>query len=177
MARVFSIIGGLIGLAIVVVLVLALRQPDTFHFERSLAINAPADKIYPFINDFRRWTWSPYEQLDPNMKKTYSGSPNGKGAIYEWDGNDHAGKGRMEITEATMPSKVTLNLHFDKPFEADNVVDFTLTPKDDGTVVTWGMRGKNTFISKVMCVFISMDAMLAKDFDKGLANLKALAEK
>jgi uncharacterized protein YndB with AHSA1/START domain len=172
------IVVGLLATLIAVVLILALTKPDTFRVGRTTSIKAPPEKIFPLLNDFQSWSaWSPYEKKDPAMKRTFSGPPSGKGAVYEWDGNKNVGQGRMEITGSTPPSNVTLDLDFVKPFEAHNTVVFTLTPQGDSTTVTWTMQGPANFISKVMQVFINMDKMVGTDFEAGLANLKALAEK
>ena len=170
----------LVPLIVVVagILIYASTKPDTMHYQRSASIKAPPEKIFPLINDFHRWgTWSPYETKDPAMKRIFSGQPEGKGSVYEWDGDKNVGKGRMEITEVSAPSKVTIKLDFIKPFEGHNIAEFTLEPKGDSTNVTWAMRGPCPFIGKVMSVFIDMDRMIGKDFETGLANLKALTEK
>ncbi|MES2152290.1 MAG: SRPBCC family protein [Pseudomonadota bacterium] len=169
-----------IGLAaiIVIILVMALLQPNSFTVKRSIAIKAPAEKILPLISDFHQWgSWSPWEHLDPAMKRTFSGSTNGNGAIYDWSGNDDVGSGRMEVIAVTVPTNVTIKLDFFKPFEANNVTEFTLDTKGDTTTVNWNMRGPMPFLSKLMCVFVSMDKMIGKDFEKGLANMKTVAEK
>jgi uncharacterized protein YndB with AHSA1/START domain len=172
------IVVGLLAVLIAVVLILALTKPDTFRVERTTSIKAPPEKIFPLLNDFQSWSaWSPYEKKDPAMKRTFSGPPSGKGAIYEWDGDKSVGQGRMEIMRSTPPSNVTLDLDFVKPFEAHNTVVFTLAPQGDSTTVTWAMQGPANFISKVMQVFINMDKMVGTDFEAGLANLKALAGK
>ena len=173
-------LGGIVavGLAVATVLGLAATKPDTFRIERSVSIQAPAEKIYPLITNFRAWdSWSPFEKLDPQMKKTYSGAETGKGAKYAWSGDGHAGEGHMEITEAVAPSKVTLALAFTKPMEALNTTEFTLAPEGQATKVTWAMNGPQPFISKVMCVFMDMDKMIGPDFEAGLASMKAIAEK
>jgi len=145
--------------------------------QRSTRVNAPADQIFPHINDLRRWVaWSPFEKLDPAMNKTYSGSSSGPGAIYEWEGNKKAGKGRMEITRVTEPSEVVIKLDFIKPFEGHNVTTFTMTPAAGGTDVTWAMSGPTSFTGKIMHVFVNMDRMIGKDFEAGLASLKSVAE-
>ncbi len=172
------IVVGLLAVLIAVVLILAVTKPDTFRVERTTSIKAPPERIFPLLNDFQSWSaWSPYEKKDPAMKRTFSGPPSGKGAIYEWDGDKNVGQGRMEIMRSTPPSNVTLDLDFVKPFEAHNTVVFTLAPQGDSTIVTWAMQGPANFISKVMRVFINMDKMVGTDFEAGLANLKALAEK
>jgi hypothetical protein len=153
-------------------------MPATFTVQRSLDIRAPADRLYPHIADFHAWAaWSPYEKKDPTMKKTYSGAASGVGAVYEWEGNKNIGKGRMEMLEATSPSKVRIDLHFMKPFEARNTAEFTLAPRGDSTTVTWAMYGPQTFMGRVMGLFINMDRMIGTDFEAGLRNLKVLAEK
>ena len=159
------------------VLAVAATKPDTFRVQRATSIKAPPEKIFPLINDYHNWSsWSPYEKKDPAMKRTFSGAANGKGSVYEWEGNSDVGAGRMEITDTSPPSKVTLKLDFVKPFETHNIVEFRLEPKSDSTEVTWDMHGPAPFISKVMQVFFSMDNMVGKDFETGLANLKAVAE-
>jgi hypothetical protein len=160
------------------VLAIAATKPDTFRVERSVSIQAPPEKIFPLIDDFHNWgAWSPWENRDPAMKRTHSGAARGKGAAYAWEGNNAVGSGRMTIAESSPPSKVTIDLDFLKPFEAHNVADFTLTPEGGATRVTWAMHGPSPFFSKVMQVFLSMDSMVGKDFEAGLANLKAAAEK
>jgi hypothetical protein len=110
------------------------------------------------------------------MKRTLSGAPSGKGSVYEWDGDSNVGKGRMEITDSSPPSKVVIKLDFLKPFEGHNIAEFTMQPQGDATNVTWSMTGPCPFIAKVMSVFFDMDAMIGNDFATGLANLKALTE-
>lgn len=170
---------GLIALAavILIVLVIASTKPDTFRVERSISINAPAEKIAPFINDLHSWReWSPFEKLDPAMKRTLSGPTSGVGAVYEWEGNSNAGSGRMEIMD-TLHSKITIKLDFLKPFEGHNIAEFTMVPEGNSTKVTWAMYGPNQFIGKVMTIFFSMDKMLGREFESGLVTLKAIAEK
>ena len=163
---------------IVGVLGFAATKPDTFSVQRSTSIKAPPKKIFAVINDFHRWPdWSPWEKLDPTMKRTQSGAASGKGAIYEWDGNSKAGAGRMEIIESTPASKLGIQLDFIKPFEGHNIAEFSLAPEADATRVNWVMHGPTPFVSKVMQVFVSMDTLIGKDFEEGLANLKALTEK
>lgn len=167
-----------VAVFVVGVLGLASTKPDTFQVERSATIQAPPEKVYALLSDFRQWeAWSPWDKLDPAMKRTYSGTDREMGAIYEWEGNDKAGKGRMEITEAVAPSKVVIKLDFIVPFESHNVTEFTVTPDGDAQKLTWKMSGANNFISKIMTVFMDMDAMIGKDFEAGLAILKAIAEK
>ena len=162
---------------IAALLIFAATRPDTFRVERTASINAPAATIFPLINDFRNWdSWSPWEKLDPNMTRTFSGSPRGEGAVYAWDGNSDAGAGRMEIVESIPPSKVTIQLDFTAPFESSNVTEFTLTPSGDSTTVTWAMHGNNEFIGKLMGIFMNMDSLIGGDFEKGLAAMATAAE-
>jgi uncharacterized protein YndB with AHSA1/START domain len=163
---------------IIVILGMAAMKPDTFTVKRVIAIKAPPEKIAPLVTDFHQWaSWSPWEHLDPAMKRTFSGAPAGKGAIYEWEGNKDVGKGRMEVLDAATPAKTVIKLDFLQPFESHNVTEFTLVPQGEMTQVTWDMTGPMPFISKIMSVFVSMDSMIGKDFEKGLANMKATAEK
>jgi uncharacterized protein YndB with AHSA1/START domain len=150
---------------------------DTFRVERSIVIDAPAAEIFPHIDDFHAWeAWSPYEKMDANLAKTYSGPASGNGAAYAWVGKK-AGSGSMEILQSTPPSKVVIKLDFTKPFVAHNTAEFTLEPQGVGTKVTWAMHGPNTLMSKVMGLFFSMDKMVGPQFDEGLASLKRLTEK
>ena len=169
-----------VALAVVVIgiLIYASTRPDTFRVQRTTTIKAPPEKIFALINDLHAWaSWSPYEKKDPGMKRTFSGAPSGKGAVYDWDGDKNVGKGRMEITDTTSPSKIVIKLDFFKPFEGHNTAEFTMEPKGDSTVVTWAMYGPAAFMMKVMGIFMNMDNMIGNDFAAGLANLKAVAEK
>ena len=170
-----------IAIAVVVVLsallIYAATQPDTFRIQRATSIKAPPERIFAVLNDFLRWdTWSPWEKKDPAMKRTFSAVTSGKGAVYAWEGNRDVGQGRMEIAESVAPSKVAIKLDFVKPFEAHNIVEFTLEPKGDSTHVTWAMQGPMPYISKLITVFVNMDSMVGKDFEAGLANLKTVTE-
>jgi polyketide cyclase/dehydrase/lipid transport protein len=174
----FKKIALLIVVLIVAVLGYAATRPDALHVQRSATIKAPADRIFPLINDFHSWSaWSPYEKMDPGMKRTFSGPANGKGAVYEWEGNSQVGQGRMEITDTSDPSRVTIKLDFIKPFEGHNTAEFALVPQGDSTTVTWSMDGQSPYVVKLMGVFINMDNMVGKDFETGLTNLKTVAEK
>jgi hypothetical protein len=170
--------GALVGFAIIALLVYATTRPDTFRVQRSIRIQAQAEKVFPFLVDFRRWTaWSPWEGRDPAMKRSMSGAQTGKGSIYEWSGNAKVGQGRMEIVEAMPPTTVRVKLDFLKPFETHNVAEFILTPAGGSTDVTWAMYGPSPFIAKLMGLFMSMDRMVGRDFEAGLASLKAASEK
>lgn len=171
----------IIGIVIVVlvagVLIYAATKPDTFRVQRSASIMAPAEKIFPLINDFQRWgAWSPWEKKDPAMKRTFGAVTSGKGATYAWEGNKDVGQGSMEIVESIPPSRVALKLDFLKPFEAHNRIEFVLQPAAGATNVTWTMEGPTPYFAKIIHVFMDMDKMVGKDFEAGLANLKAAAE-
>lgn len=171
------IVATLIGIALAVVLVMASTKPDTFHVERSTTIKAPPAKIFPLIDDFHRWSsWSPWDRMDPAMNRKHSGAPAGRGAVYEWQGNKKVGEGRMEIVDSVPSSRVVIKLDFVKPFEGHNVTEFKLAPDGGSTRVTWEMHGPAPFVSKLMQVFMSMDKMVGKDFERGLENMKAAAE-
>ena len=162
--------------AIVALLAYAATRPDTLRVERTVRIQAPPERIHPLISDFHKWaSWSPYEKLDPAMKRTHSGAASGKGAVYEWDGNNQVGQGRMEILE-TAPSRITIQLDFIRPFEGHNIAEFALEPGGGSTNVAWVMHGPTGYLGKLMGVFVNMDTMIGRDFETGLANLKSLAE-
>lgn len=164
-------------LGVAAVLILANSKPDSFRVERSITMLAAPEKVFAFLNDFHRWAvWSPWEKLDPDMRRTFSGEAEGPGAIYEWDGNKQVGQGRMEVVESLPPDRLTIHLDFIRPFEAHNIAEFTLQQLGTSTQLTWAMYGPAPFISKIMQVFVSMDRMIGKDFETGLANLKAVAE-
>jgi uncharacterized protein YndB with AHSA1/START domain len=172
------IIAVVLAIIIAAVLILAATKPDTFRIERTAVMNAPAEKIFPLIADFHQWlNWSPWEGRDPALKRTYSGAERGNGAVYAWEGNKNVGSGRMEILEATTPSKVEIKLDFLKPFEAHNTAEFTMLPQDAATRVVWVMQGPAPFMSKLMQVFMSFDNMIGKDFEAGLAKLKTISER
>jgi len=178
MFEIIAIIAVVLAIAIAVILILAATKPDTFRVQRATTVKAPPEKIFPLINDFHQWgTWSPYENKDPAMKRSYSGAASGKGAVYAWEGNKNVGSGRMEILDSSAPSKIVIKLDFFTPFEGHNTAEFTMLPQGDATNVTWLMHGPSPFMGKIMHVFINMDRMVGKDFEVGLASLKRLTEK
>lgn len=174
----WTIIAILIVCAIATVLILAAMKPNIFRLERQAVIRAAPDTILGYITDFRKWTqWSPWEGLDPAMKRTYSGAERGEGAVYAWESKGKAGAGRMELTAVAPGSVAVIKLDFLKPFEAHNTSEFTLVPNGDGTTtVIWAMFGPSPYLSKVMHTVMNMDAMVGKDFEKGLQNLRTLSE-
>jgi uncharacterized protein YndB with AHSA1/START domain len=155
-----------------------MTDQDTYTVERTAVLGAAPERVFEEIEDFHRWpAWSPWEDIDPEMRRTYSGPAAGTGATYAWSGNRKAGRGRMEITEATAASRVVVDLRFEKPFRSHNVTTFSLETVDEGTRVTWTMVGPRTFGTKVMGLFTSMDKLVGGDFEKGLARLAALVER
>jgi uncharacterized protein YndB with AHSA1/START domain len=177
----FKAIVAIVLLIIVVVaglLAYAASKPDEFQVQRTTSIKASPERIFALVNDLHGWgAWSPYEKKDPAMKRAFSGAAAGKGAIYEWEGNDQVGTGRMEIMDVSPPSKIVIKLDFIKPFEGHNTAQFAIERGGDATNVTWSMFGPSPYVAKVMGMFFDMDKMIGQDFEVGLANLKALAEK
>ena len=167
---------GVVLLVVVLAIAIATR-PKTFRVERSTVIHAPADAVFPFINDFHLWNrWSPFEKLDPNLQRTYSGAEAGKGATYEWLGNREAGRGRMVIVESLPAQRVAIDLFFLKPFKSTSLAEFTFEPTTGGTTVTWAMSGNNTVAGKAISLVASMDKYLGNSFDEGLSTLKRVVE-
>jgi len=178
MFEVIAILAVVLAIAVAIVLVLAATKPDRFSVQRATTVKALPETIFPLISDFHQWgSWSPYEHKDPAMKRSYSGAASGEGAVYAWDGNKNVGSGRMEILDASAPSKVVIKLDFFTPFEGHNIAEFTMLPQGDATSLTWLMHGPARFMSKLMQVFMNIDNMVGKDFEVGLANLKRLTEK
>jgi uncharacterized protein YndB with AHSA1/START domain len=173
-----KIIGIIIVVAIAAILIFAAMQPSSFRVQRSTTIKAPPEKIFAAINDFHRWeAWSPWEKIDPTVKRSYSGTDNGKGAMYAWEGNKDIGQGRMEIIDSIPSSKLLVKIEFIKPFAATNTVEFNLAQSGENTTVTQAMYGPSPFISKLMGLFFSMDKMVGDKYEEGLASLKTIAEK
>ena len=166
-----GLVGALVGLVVLIAL-----QPDSFTVERSLTMTAPPAAVYAQVVDFQKWVaWSPWEKMDPTMKKEYSGQQGAPGAGYHWVGNDEVGEGRMTLTEAKANERVGINLEFIKPFAATNLTTFEFAPDGAGTKVTWRMEGKHNFFSKAMWLVMSMDKMVGGDFEKGLAGMQVAA--
>jgi uncharacterized protein YndB with AHSA1/START domain len=164
-------------LVVLALLAFAATRPDSFRVERSARIEAPPEKIFPLIDNFHQWEkWSPWEKADPALKRTYSGSEHGVGAIYRWDGNKDVGQGQMEIIESTPPGKLRIKIDFMSPFEGHNTVEFTLEPQGSGTIVRHAMFGPSPYLSKLLGLFFNMDNMIGGKFEEGLVNLRSLAE-
>lgn len=173
--------GYLLLIAVVVVaglLIYATTKPDQFQIARSVVIKAPPEKIFPLIDSPRAFnTWNPFLRKDPATKVTYRGPASGRGAANDWEGDRHVGRGSFEITDSQPPSRIQMKLDMSSPMEAHNRVEFSLQPQGSSTQVTWAMSGPSPYISKVMTTVLSMDRMVGSEFEKGLADLKALAEK
>ena len=149
---------------------------DIFTIERSATMHATPEAIVTNLSDFHLWmAWSPWEGIDPALQRTYSGADCGVGAKYAWSGNRKAGVGSMTVT-GVEPAAVHLDLDFEKPFKNANKVVFALTSHGDDTTVTWTMTGPKNLMSKIMGIFMNMDKLIGKDFEKGLAQLKAVVE-
>lgn len=173
-----STIISIIVIIVVAVLIYAATRPDSFRIERSIHIQATAEKIFPLLNDFHAWeAWSPWEKIDPKVQRIYKGTANGIGAIYEWKGNRNIGQGRLEIIEAEPPTKLVMKIDFITPFEAHNRVEFTLASKDGITQLTQAMYGPSPFISKLMGLFCNMEKMVGHKQEEGLTSIKSIAER
>jgi len=163
------VIGGFLGIVAI--------QPAEFRVVRSATIAAAPAAVFAQVNDFHLWqAWSPWEKIDPQMKRTYEGAPSGTGAVYGWAGNNDVGEGRMTLEESRPSELVRIRLDFLKPFAATNTAEFAFKPEGGGTSVTWSMEGKKNFVSKAFCMFMDMDKMLGGQFEKGLAQMKAVVE-
>lgn len=169
----------LLALVIIAILffVLLIGRPDEFKVVRSATMAAAPTTVFAQVNDFHNWdNWSPWAKLDPACKNTFSGAAAGKDAGFAWDGNNKVGAGRMTITESQSPELIRINLEFLRPFKSTNITEFTFRPQDNQTLVTWTMSGKNNLMSKVFGLFMDCDKMVGKDFEQGLARIKAIAE-
>ncbi|MDX6499795.1 MAG: hypothetical protein QOG23_3055 [Blastocatellia bacterium] len=171
-----KILLGLVVIVVILLVVIAL-QSSTYHVERTATINAPASVVFAQVNDFHKWNaWSPWAKLDPSMKQTFEGAPAGNGALYTWAGNNQVGEGRMLITESHPSDLVKIKLDFLRPFAASSNTVFTFKPEGNQTKVTWAMDGDKNFIAKAFHLFMNIDKMVGSDFEKGLAQMKSVAE-
>lgn len=174
---VLKILAGVVLVLAIFLGVVALR-PSHFKYERSGVINAPADKIYPYLSDFELGTkWSPFEQVDPNEKRAFGGEKQKPGSFEEWEGNSQAGSGRITITDVQPDKQVDLRLEMRKPMAATNHVVYALAPAQGGTLFTWTMEGESPYLGKLAGLFIDCDKLVGGEFEKGIANLKAVVEK
>ena len=172
----------IIAIAVVVlvagVLLFAATRPDTFQVQRTTSIKAPPEKIFPLINTLQSFgAWNPFAKKDPGIKESYSGPASGKGAMRTFDGNQDVGKGSLEITESSPPSRVVMQLRMTEPMQADNQIEFILEPRGDVPHVTWTMHGPVPYFAKIIHMVFNMDRMIGGDFETGLASLRSVAEK
>ena len=169
----------LIALAVIVIVfvVIVAMRPSEYRVARTTTIAAPAPAVFAQVNDFHKWNaWNPWAKMDPAMKQTYEGAPAGTGAVYTWTGNRQVGEGRMTLTESRPPDLIRINLEFLKPFAATSTAEFTFRPEGQRTAVTWSMVGNLNFVAKVIHLFVGMDRMIGANFEKGLADMKSVAE-
>lgn len=166
-----------VAVLILLFLVIVAIQPSDFRITRSINIAAPADVVFAQVNDLHNMdAWSPWLEPDPAVKKTYEGPPSGEGAVFAWAGNNQVGEGRLTITESHPYDLVRIRLDFIKPFATTNTAEFTFEPEGDQTIVTWSMFGNQPFMGKAISLFMDMDKMIGDNFEKGLANMKNIAE-
>jgi hypothetical protein len=173
-----TVVLSVVAILIVGVLIAAAIRPDAFIMQRSAGMRAPAERIFPLINDLRvHESWSPFDKPDPATTKVHSGAAQGQGAVYEWNGKGQAGSGRIAITESHPFSRIVMQLDMLKPIRASNTVVFSLEPRADATLVTWAMHGHTPYLAKILHLFFNMDRMVGREFETGLANLKAIVER
>ena len=173
----FKIILIVVAVLILLFLVIVAIQPSDFRITRSINIAAPAYVVFEQVNDLHKMdAWSPWLEPDPSVKKTYEGLSSGEGAVFAWDGNNQVGEGRLTVTESDPYDLVRIRLDFIKPFATTNTAEFTFEPEGDQTIVTWSMFGKQPFMGKAISLFMDMDKMIGGNFEKGLANMKNIAE-
>jgi uncharacterized protein YndB with AHSA1/START domain len=173
------LVKSLIGLAVLVIalVVIVAVQPSEFRIARTATIAAPAPVVFAQVNDFRKWdAWNPWAKIDPAIKQGYEGAPAGKGAVYTWAGNNEVGEGRMTITESRPNELIRIQMQFLKPFQGRSTAVFTFKPEGDRTAVTWSMAGEHNFIAKAMHLVMNLDTMVGANFEKGLAQMKSVAE-
>lgn len=177
MLRIVLIVLGVLAAIVLLLVVVVAMQPSDFRITRSAIINAPAVAVFEQVNDLHKWeAWSPWEKLDPNMKRTYGGQPAGVGASYSWSGDDNVGEGTTTIAANRPSESVQIKLEFVRPFACSNDVEFTFVPEGEQTKVTWSMTGQNGFMAKAFGLICDMDKMVGGQFEEGLANLKKVAE-
>lgn len=166
-----------IAAIVVVFVIIVATRPADFRVTRTDTISAPAEAVFAQVNDFHKWAaWSPWEKLDPELKRIFEGPSAGPGAIYRWAGNNKVGEGRMTILESHPRDVIRIKLEFLRPFKATNTAEFTFKPQGNQTAVTWSMYGKLNFMSKAFHMFVDFDKIVGGDFEKGLAALKSMAE-
>jgi hypothetical protein len=169
--------GWVAGAAVVTVAVVAGLLPAEFRVTRTATMAAAPAEVFAQVNDFHRWeAWSPWAKLDPAAKNGFEGPAAGTGAVFTWNGNDQIGEGRMTILESRPGELIRIKLDFVRPFASTCAVDFTFRPEGGQTAVTWTMHGQNDYVARLMCLVMDMDKMVGGDFERGLAQMKAVAE-
>lgn len=175
--KVLLSVAAIVAVSVIGFVVVVAMQPSEFHVERSATMAAPPDTVFAQINDFHKWdAWSPWLKIDPSAKTSFEGPSSGEGAVFRWAGNADVGEGNMTIVESRPNERVRINLHFIKPFEDTAPTEFVLKGDGNQTTVTWTMDGRNNFLSKIFCLFMSMDQMIGSKYEEGLANMKAIVE-
>lgn len=163
-----------VSLVFVGLLAFVATRPSQFRILRKRTMKVDASAVFALINDLHQWErWSPWDKLDPNLARTYSGSASGVGAKYHWAGAKNVGEGTMEILESTPDQRVLIDLHFIRPFEARNKTTFTIEREGEAVSVSWIMEGTNNFMAKAFGLFMNMDKMVGADFEKGLAAIES----
>ena len=171
-----NILAAIAVIVIVAVVVVATRPPE-FRIVRTTRISAPPPAVFAQVNDFHKWgAWNPWATLDPAMKQGYEGAPAGAGAVYTWAGNSQVGAGRMTMMESRPSELIRIKMEFLKPLAGTSTAEFAFTPDGNQTAVTWSMEGRNNLLAKAIHLVMNMDKMIGGQFDKGLAQLKSVAE-
>ena len=172
---ILGIVAAIAAIIVVLVVVIATRPAD-FRIARTATTTAAPAVVFAQVNDLHLWAaWSPWDKIDPDMKKSFEGPASGLGASYSWVGT-RTGEGRMTIIECRPNELIRFKLDFVKPFQANNIAEFTFKPEGNQIAVTWSMTGRNNFFAKAFSLFMNMDKMCGREFEKGLASLKAVAE-
>lgn len=157
---------------VIVLIVIIAKRPSTYSYVRTLSMPHSVDKIFPHVNNLKKWNdWSPWVQLDPNCKTTYEGPEAGLGAIMKWDGNKKVGTGSLTITSSLPNTRIMYRLNFIKPFKGTSEAEISFKPEGEGTLVSWTMTGNNNFTAKAMSLFMDCEKMIGDKFDEGLDNL------
>jgi uncharacterized protein YndB with AHSA1/START domain len=178
MTRLLAVSAAVIALAVAIILLLGLQGPRTLSIRRTIAIDAPPEKVFPLLADFHNWgRWAPQDLEDPALTRSYSGAAAGRGAVSDWQGHGHTGAGRMRITGALAPERVEVTVDFTRPFAAHNVNEFTLLARGDSTQLTWDLTAQNLYVMRVMGLFADLNAQIGAHLDRGLAAIKTVAEK
>lgn len=166
---------GVVIVACAAVVAFAATRPDSFRVARTARIAASPEQVFAQINNLRAMNaWNPFNKA-PDLGGNYSGPVSGVGAHYDFD-SKRAGTGHIEIVESKAPGQITMRLVMTKPMACDNRIDFTVVSRGGESEVTWAMTGKSSLMGKVCGLFFNMDKMCGGMFEKGLADLKTIAE-